>query len=122
MLTSAQAGYSGSQSPTVSSSESWPSASSFRITAAAKDFEVLPMWKSVSWSTGGSSGARPTLPAKASIAGPGMAEADVGGDAGHLLDRRALGQPALERRLHARRLARRRLRGRRRAASARPAR
>ena len=71
MLTSAHAGYSGSHSPTVSSSESLPSASRLRITAGAKDFEVLPMWNSVSWSTGGSSGSRPTLPAKASMAGPG---------------------------------------------------
>ena len=74
MLTSPQAGYCGSQSPTVSSSVSSPAASSFRITAAANDFEVLPMWKSVSWSTGGSSGSMAVLPAKASIAGPGVAK------------------------------------------------
>ena len=58
------------------------------------------MAKSVSWSTGGSPGARPILPANASIFGPGMAEADVGRDAGDPLDRRALGHPVVERRLH----------------------
>ena len=74
MLTSPQAGYSGSHVPTVSSRERSPSASSFRMMAAAKDFDVLPMAKSVSRPTGGSSGARPVLPAKASMAGPGAAK------------------------------------------------
>ena len=71
MVASAQAGYCGSQVPTVSSIESRPCASSLRITATAKDFEVLPMPKRVFWSTGPSAGPRPVRPAKASIAGPG---------------------------------------------------
>ena len=72
MLTSPQAGYCGSHVPTVSSSDSSPCASSLRITAAAKDFEVLPIAKRVSWSTGGSSDARPVVPANASMFGPGV--------------------------------------------------
>ena len=43
MLTSFQAGYCGSHWPIVSSRESFPAASSLRITAAQKDFDVLPM-------------------------------------------------------------------------------
>ena len=44
MVTSFQAGYSGSHLPSASSIESFPAASSFRITAAVNDFDVLPIW------------------------------------------------------------------------------
>ena len=74
IVTSPQAGYWGSHLPTVSSRERRPSASSLRMTAAAKDFDVLPMAKRVSRPIGGSSAARPVRPAKASMAGPGLAK------------------------------------------------
>ena len=44
MVTSFHAGYSGSHLPSVSSSESFPAASSCKITATVKDFDVLPIW------------------------------------------------------------------------------
>jgi hypothetical protein len=71
MLTSCQAGYWGSHLPIASSIDSFPAASSLRMTAAAKDLDALPVWNRVSWSIGPASALRPTLPAKASIAGPG---------------------------------------------------
>ena len=74
MLTSPQAGYWGSHLPTVSSRERSPSASSFRMTAAAKDFDVLPMAKRVSRPTGGSSGARPVLAGEGLDGGAGAAK------------------------------------------------
>ena len=44
MVTSFHAGYSGSHWPSVSSIESFPAASSWRITATVNDFDVLPIW------------------------------------------------------------------------------
>src|ERR1700735_5698811 len=70
IVTSFHAGYSGSQPLSVSLVESFPVASSWRITATVNDFDVLPIWYRVYRSTGPASGSRPTFPAKASIAGP----------------------------------------------------
>ena len=69
--------------------------------AAAKDLDVLPMAKSVSRPTGGSPGGAAGLAGEGLDGGPGAAEADVGGDARHLLDGGAVGEPGVERRLHA---------------------
>ena len=44
MVTSFHAGYSGSHSPSVSSIDSFPAVSSWRITATVNDFEMLPIW------------------------------------------------------------------------------
>jgi len=43
MVTSFHAGYSGSHLPSVSSIDSFPAASSWRITATVNDFEMLPI-------------------------------------------------------------------------------
>ena len=101
MLTSPQAGYCGSHLPTVSSIESSPFGLELQdhrggkgLRGAAHGEEGVLVDRRIVGAAAGPAGERLDVRARGG-------EADIGGDARHPLDRGALGQPAVERRLHA---------------------